>query len=58
MANHSLADIVSTVTLSKSEYEELIRDSEVLNVAKRYVVTKYASINDIKSIIGVEEGEE
>ena len=57
MANHGLTDFAATVTLPKSEYEELIRDSEVLNTARRFVTTNYATVRDIKSILGVEEGE-
>ena len=59
MANYGLTDLVATVTLPKSEYEELIRDSERVQVIERYMNgNKYASATDIAAILGIEKGEE
>ena len=58
MANHGLTDIVSTVTISKSEYENLVRDSEKLGTLKRYITqNSYMLRADIEAILGVKEGE-
>lgn len=55
---HSLTDCVATISIPKSEYEDLIRDSEKLRVVKRVVSTKYATVQDVKSIVGDKEGED
>jgi len=59
MANYGLTDLVATVTLPKSEYEELVRDSEKVQVIERYMQgNKYASTTDIAAILGIKDGEE
>lgn len=58
MANHSLTDVLSTVTVSKNEYEELVRDSLRLAIVKNYVQkSEYVSTKDIKILLEVEEKE-
>lgn len=56
MANHGLTDLMSPVTISKSEYEQLVRDSEQLSIITNYVKNcKYASSSDIKVLLDVQE---
>jgi len=61
MANYNLTDIVATVSISKNEYEELVRDSEQLKIVKKFVKeSKYANSNDVAILLNIseEEGEE
>jgi hypothetical protein len=59
MANYNLTDLVSTVSISKNEYEELVRNSLRLEIVKGYVEkSNYVSTNDIKFLLGIEEKEE
>lgn len=61
MANYNLTDLVSTVSISKSEYEELVRDSEQLKIVKKFVKeSEYAGTKDIEILLNTseEEGEE
>lgn len=58
MANHSLSDVISTVTISKSEYENLVRDSEKLAVIERYTAKSYCvTRSDIVALLGEKEGD-
>lgn len=43
-----------TVALTKSEYEDLIRENEQLQAVKRYIVAnKYISTSDITAILDI-----
>ncbi len=59
---NGLTDIVSTVSVPKSEYEDLIRESETLDILKKlFKDNKYVSDTTIRSILHVEyieKGEE
>ena len=58
MANYGITDIGSTVTISKNEYENLVRDSEQLAIVKNYVEKQeYISTKDIKVLLEIEEKE-
>ena len=58
MSVNGITDVVVTVSVPKPEYEELVRDSETLNIIKRVVETdQYVTAKDIKILLGVEEGE-
>lgn len=47
------------VSITKSEYEDLIRDSENLKGIIRYLESsKYTTTEDIKSFLGIKECEE
>lgn len=53
-----LTDIIATVTVSKTEYEFLVRESEKLDILKNFIKNgKYTTIDDIKSISGISEKE-
>lgn len=44
------------VTITKDEYEELIRGKEKLSIIRRIAkVSKYMSMEDLKNIIGEDE---
>jgi len=61
MANYNLTDLAATVSISKNEYEELVRDSEQLKIVKKFIKeSKYAGSNDVAILlnIGEEKGEE
>lgn len=50
---------VGTVSVPKSEYEALVRDSETLDIITAMVRdSKYVSISDLKIILRIEESEE
>lgn len=54
----SLADIGVTITISKTEYETLVKRSERLDILKNFIKNgKYTTIDDIKSILGISEKE-
>lgn len=49
------------VTITKYEYQELVRDSERLKILKDYVAdAEFISTKEIKTLLGIEEkkGEE
>ena len=47
---------VSQVTINTSKYEELVRDSQTLNVIKNMVANnKYVSVEDIRIIASFNE---
>ena len=55
---NGITDIVATVTVPKTEYEILVRESERLDVLKNFIKNgKYTTIDEVKSILGVEEKE-
>lgn len=60
MASHGLSDIAATVVLPKTEYEELIRQSEELKIIKKVMVTSDDALPLVvlKHMLGIEEGEE
>ena len=45
------------VEVPKKEYETLIRDSEKLSILKRVIEKDYATISDIRCILGNERKE-
>lgn len=50
---------VGTVSVPKSEYEALVRDSEKLDIIKTLMQkSNYVSTGDLKIILGIEESEE
>ncbi|MBQ8279524.1 MAG: hypothetical protein IJZ23_06755 [Roseburia sp.] len=54
-----ITDVLATVTVPKSEYEELIRKSEQNDIIKSLLrKNKYVSIEDLKVILDMEESEE
>lgn len=55
MANRAMSDIVSTVNISKSEYEDLVRDSNTLRIIENLVAASAGSINAqlIKNMLGL-----
>jgi hypothetical protein len=47
---------VSQVTIDTKKYEELVRDSQTLNVIKNMVANnKYVSVEDIRTITSLNE---
>ena len=53
-----LTDLCAKVTVSKTEYEHLVRESEKMAILKNYVTNgKYTTFDDVKSILGVSERE-
>jgi hypothetical protein len=47
---------VSQVTINTSKYEELVRDSQTLNVIRNMVANnKYVSVEDIRTITSLNE---
>lgn len=55
MANNSLYDLVATVTLTKSEYEDLVRESNTLRILENYINgTKYVDKEVLQAILGIE----
>lgn len=53
---NGITDIVATVTVPKTEYEYLVRESERLAILERYVKNgKYTTLDDVKTILGVGE---
>jgi hypothetical protein len=54
MATHNLTDIVSTINISKSEYEELVRESNTLRIIENLVSTKkYVDAETLRSILSI-----
>lgn len=55
MANRAMTDIVSTVNISKSEYEDLVRDSNTLRIIENLVAASKTSVNAdlLKNILGM-----
>ena len=59
MATHGLTDAFQTVTVPKSEYEELIRESEQLKTVKRMLQKEsYVSTDDLRTIVNVSKEKE
>jgi len=53
-----IADEVGIVPVPKPEYEELVRDSETLDIIKTLMKkSNYVSTGDLKIILGIEESE-
>lgn len=53
-----ITDVFTTVTVPKPEYEELVRDSETLDIIKTLMKKNdYVSTGDLKIILGIEESE-
>ena len=55
MVNRAMSDIVSTINISKSEYEDLVRDSNTLRIIENLVAASAGSINAqlIKNMLGL-----
>ena len=54
-----ITDVFTTVTVPKPEYEELVRDSERLDIIEAMLKKNgYVSSGDVKIILGIEESEE
>ena len=54
-----ITDSFATVTIPKTEYEELVRDSEQLTTIRRMVSRgKYFCQEDLKVILDVEKSQE
>lgn len=50
---------LAAVTVSKGEYERLVRESEALECVKRYIEnSKYATAAEISSILGISKESE
>lgn len=59
MAVNGLSDVFQTITVPKSEYENLVRDSEKLGTIERLLrKNKYVAAGDLESILDIEEREE
>lgn len=56
MANHGLSDLTATVALPKSEYEDLVRQSETLKIIKKTIESSSGAlaIVSIRRILGIE----
>lgn len=55
MANNGLSDLVATLTLPKSEYEDLVRESNTLRILENYInSTKYVDKEVLQAILGIE----
>jgi hypothetical protein len=56
MASHRLTDITATVTVPKSEYEDLIRTAEQMKISKRILefVDDDAPCVLLKTVLGIE----
>lgn len=56
---NGITDVIATVSVPKSEYEELVRDSEQLAVVIRMVrKNKYIGQEDLKAVLDIEESQE
>ena len=54
-----ITDVLATVTVPKSEYEELIRESEQLKTVKRMLQKEsYVSTDDLRTIVNVSKEKE
>lgn len=52
---NGISDVVATVTVPKTEYENLVRDSERLGIVENYIRnTKYTVTNDLKIMLGID----
>lgn len=52
---NGITDVIATVSVPKSEYEELVRDSERLAIVKNMLTnSKYVSTVDMKIILDIE----
>ena len=59
MAVNGLLDVVTAVTVPKPEYEELVRDSNTLDILKDYISTsRYPSIETVGCILGIKKERE
>lgn len=59
MASHGLSDVFTTVTIPKTEYEELVRDSERIAIVKNFLKKdRYGLTGDLKVILNIEESED
>ena len=59
MSSHGLSDVFTTVTIPKTEYEELVRDSERIAIVKNLLKKdKYGLTGDLKVILNIEESED
>lgn len=59
MGMNGITDIVVTVQVPKPEYEELVRESNTLRIIENYIQeSKYASIETVKCILGIEKESE
>ena len=55
MALNGLTDLIETVSVPKSEYENLIRESETLDILRTiFRNQKYIAPETIRDILGVE----
>lgn len=55
MAVNGLTDICVTVNVPKSEYEDLIRESNTFRIIKNLVESqKYVDAETIRNILGIE----
>lgn len=55
MAINGITDIVEIINVPKSEYENLIRESETLAIIKDlYKAKKYVDADDMRRILNVE----
>ena len=55
----ALADLVATVTVSKGEYEALVRTSERMKLVERYLKEyEYGTITGLRMILNVKESKE
>lgn len=58
MALNGFSDLAATLTMSKSEYENLVRDSEKLKCLRRYLnESKYPTYDDIGAILDFKKQE-
>jgi len=56
---NGITDVIATVSVPKSEYEELVRDSEQLAIVKNVIAnSKYVSTDDLKIILDIERGDD
>lgn len=60
MASNHITDLVSTVTISKSEYEDLVRESNTLRIIENLVVNKSSEVkfNVLREVLGMYEESE
>lgn len=59
MATHGFTDIMATVELPKSEYEDLVRQREELKIIKKTMKSASSTLPLVvlKHILGINEGE-
>lgn len=59
MAVNGISDLVSTICVPKSEYEELIRTSERMECVMDYIENSdIVMLGQIKSILGIKKEED